>query len=180
MTEEQTAAVLEFDDIQGPCCAIVPFPTSGPISCCVSTTLRTAGRCWLLVPRVATAANWQDPPDKVWINVALTFQGLKALGVPQASLELLAGVPTRHGRTCGGNRRRRRAPRQLGEAFWHPRCPRALAYHLRRKTALEHRLELAPLTCTTCPACPSFTSWTPPCCQPCVRTSATATASVPP
>lgn len=40
-----------------------------------------------LIPYVATAANWQNPPEEAVINLALTYQGLKALGVPQSSLD---------------------------------------------------------------------------------------------
>src|SRR5215216_6506071 len=87
MTIEHSA-VLELDDIQGPVLRDRPLPYYGTY-----LLLRiddpTHGRemLRLLLPRVATAASWQNPPDKVWINVALTFQGLKALGVPQASLD---------------------------------------------------------------------------------------------
>lgn len=39
---------------------------------------------------VASAADVTSPAAEAWVNVALTFQGLKALGVPQASLESFA------------------------------------------------------------------------------------------
>ena len=83
MTDQQSA-VLELDDIQGPVLRNRPLPYWAYLLLRIDDP--THGREMLrLVPRVATAANWQDPPDKVWINVALTYQGLKALGVPQAS-----------------------------------------------------------------------------------------------
>jgi Dyp-type peroxidase family len=87
MTEQQSAA-LELDDIQGPVLRNRSLPYFGAY-----LLLRiddpTHGREILrrLAPRVASAGNWQNPADRAWINVVLTFQGLKALGVPQASLE---------------------------------------------------------------------------------------------
>src|SRR5580704_10652806 len=38
-------------------------------------------------PLVASAAHPESPAGDTWISVALSFQGLKALGVPQASLD---------------------------------------------------------------------------------------------
>ena len=40
-----------------------------------------------LAPKVTSAAGWRSVAGTGSINVALTFQGLKALGVPQASLD---------------------------------------------------------------------------------------------
>ena len=145
MTEEQSA-VLELDDIQGPVLRNRPLPYFGAY-----LLLRiddpTHGRemLRLLVPRVATAANWQNPPDKVWINVALTFQGLKALGVPQASLESFSPEFQQ------GMAARAEAIGDLGESapanwekpFGTQDVHVALAYTSGEETALEHRLDLA-------------------------------------
>ena len=88
MTEEQTAAVLEFDEHPGS-----RFAQSSP------SLLRglspAAYRQPYARPGDARASRSQgsygrqlaQSPDNVWINVALTYQGLKALGVPQASLD---------------------------------------------------------------------------------------------
>ena len=38
-------------------------------------------------PLVASAAHPESPAGDTWVSVALSFQGLKALGVPQASLD---------------------------------------------------------------------------------------------
>jgi Dyp-type peroxidase family len=87
MTEEHSAAVLEFEDIQGPVLRRRPIPYYGAYF-----VLRiddpSDGREMLrrLAPKVASAAGWEMPAASVRINVALTFQGLKVLGVPQASL----------------------------------------------------------------------------------------------
>ncbi len=40
-----------------------------------------------MCPLVASAAHPESPAGDTWVSVALSFQGLKALGVPQASLD---------------------------------------------------------------------------------------------
>jgi Dyp-type peroxidase family len=79
--------VLELDDIQSG--VLRPRPTPY-----VATYVlfrideRTAGRELMrrLSGVVSSAAHPESSPRDTWISVALTFQGLKALGVPQASL----------------------------------------------------------------------------------------------
>jgi Dyp-type peroxidase family len=79
---------LELDDIQGSVLRERPRPYAGAYF-----FLRLAdaeqGREFLrrLLPYVASATNWWTPPPKATINLALSFQGLMALGVPQASLD---------------------------------------------------------------------------------------------
>ena len=87
MTEPQTAA-LEFDDIQGPVLLPRPLPYFGAYFI-VRIDDPAQGRQMLgrLAPKVTSAATWHSAADTGSINVALTFQGLKALGVPQASLD---------------------------------------------------------------------------------------------
>ena len=145
MTEQQTA-LLELDDIQGPVLRNRPLPYFGTY-----LLLRiddpTHGRemLRLLTPRIASAANWHNPPDKVWINVALTFQGLKALGVPQASLESFSPEFQQ------GMAARAQAIGDLGESapsnwekpFGTQDVHVALAYTSGEEAALEHRLDLA-------------------------------------
>ena len=50
---------------------------------------RKAGRELMrrICPVVASAAHPQSPAGDTWLSVALSFHGLKALGVPQASLD---------------------------------------------------------------------------------------------
>ena len=50
---------------------------------------RNAGRELIrrIRPLVASAAHPESPAGDTWISVALSFQGLKALGVPQTSLD---------------------------------------------------------------------------------------------
>ena len=87
MTEPQTAA-LEFDDIQGPVLLPRPLPYFGAYFI-VRIDDPAQGRQMLgrLAPKVTSAAAWHSVADTGSMNVALTFQGLKALGVPQASLD---------------------------------------------------------------------------------------------
>src|SRR5438270_434838 len=80
--------VLELDDIQSG--VLRPRPT--PF---VATYIilriddRSAGRELMrrLSKVVASAAHPESPARDTWVSVALSLQGLKALGVPQASLE---------------------------------------------------------------------------------------------
>ncbi|WP_199812465.1 Dyp-type peroxidase [Streptomyces sp. NRRL S-337] len=83
--EEQ---VLELDDIQGTLLRQRPTPFTGAYF-----LLRIddpgGGRQMLarLVPHVASATQWWDPPNRAWLSVALSYSGLRALGVPQESLD---------------------------------------------------------------------------------------------
>ena len=82
---------LELDDIQNGVLHPRPFPY-------VATYIllriddRRAGRELLrrLIPEIASAANPTSPDRDAWLSVALTYQGLKAFGVPQASLDSFA------------------------------------------------------------------------------------------
>ena len=82
---------LQLDDIQGIILRDHPVPYFGaylllridnPVDGC--SLLRR------LAPRVASGINWQDHTDSAWFNVALTFEGLNALGVPEASIQSFA------------------------------------------------------------------------------------------
>src|SRR5229473_7742457 len=90
MTQPSTTP-LELDDIQGIILRDRPFPYFGAY-----LLLRIddpAQGCLLLrrlAPRVVSGINWQDHTDTAWFNVAFTFEGLKALGVPEASLQSFA------------------------------------------------------------------------------------------
>lgn len=84
---QPSKTTLELDDIQGIILRDRPFPYFGAY-----LLLRiddpTQG-CLLLrrlAPRVVSGINWQDRTDMAWFNVSFTFEGLKALGVPEASL----------------------------------------------------------------------------------------------
>jgi deferrochelatase/peroxidase EfeB len=78
---------LELDDLQGGILHPRPSPYVGTYFL-VRIDDRHDGREALsrLSRSIASAANWSATSDS-WLNVALTFQGLKALGVPQDSLD---------------------------------------------------------------------------------------------
>lgn len=40
-----------------------------------------------LIPHVAQAEDWWVPSIPAWLGIAFSYQGLKALGLPQASLD---------------------------------------------------------------------------------------------
>jgi Dyp-type peroxidase family len=86
-----TGSVLELDDIQSG--VLRPRPTPYAATYVVfRVDDRNAGRELIrrLHSVVASAAHPTSPAGDTWVSVALSFQGLKALGVPQASLDSFA------------------------------------------------------------------------------------------
>ena len=43
--------------------------------------------CRRIIPYIAPAEDWWVPSIPAWIGITFTYQGLKALGLPQASLD---------------------------------------------------------------------------------------------
>src|SRR5262245_60239280 len=86
MTTEATLA-LELDDIQAGALRPRPSPYAGAYFL-LRIDERRAGRELLrrLIPALASAADPADPAKQAWLSLALSFQGLQALGVPQSSL----------------------------------------------------------------------------------------------
>lgn len=87
MSTEQNAQ-LELDDIQSG--VLRPRPTPYVATyIAVRIDDRNAGRDLMrrVSQAVTSAANPDSPLADTWVSVALTYQGLKALGVPQASLD---------------------------------------------------------------------------------------------
>ncbi len=82
------STTLELDDIQSGALHGRPSPYVG-IHILLRIDDRHAGRELLrgLIPALAPASNPADPAQQAWVTAALTFQGLKALGVPQDSLD---------------------------------------------------------------------------------------------
>ncbi len=81
-------AALELDDIQGG--VLRPRPTPFAATYIVlRIDDRTAGRELMsrLSTVVASAAHPESPTRDTWVSLALSFQGLRALGVPKASLD---------------------------------------------------------------------------------------------
>src|SRR5437764_11584579 len=82
-----TVSALELEDIQSG--ALRPRPTPFAATYIIlRIDDRNAGRVLMrrLSEVVASAAHAESPTRDTWVSVALSFQGLKALGVPQASL----------------------------------------------------------------------------------------------
>jgi deferrochelatase/peroxidase EfeB len=87
MTTE-TSLTLELDDIQAGTLRSRPSPYAGAYILLRIDDHRS-GREMLrrLIPALSSAADPADPGKQAYISAALSFQGLKALGVPQDSLE---------------------------------------------------------------------------------------------
>ena len=85
---EETSADLELDDIQSGVLRPRPAPYAATYIL-VRIDDRKAGR--ELIRRasavVTSAANPERPTADTWVSVALTYHGLRALGVPQDSLD---------------------------------------------------------------------------------------------
>jgi Dyp-type peroxidase family len=79
---------LELDDIQSGVLRPRPSPYAATYLL-FRIDDRTAGRAMMdqLSRVVVSAADPHSPAADTWVSAALTFQGLKALGVPQSSLE---------------------------------------------------------------------------------------------
>ena len=80
--------MLELDDIQSGVLRPRPAPYAAAYVL-FRIDDRKAGRELIrrIRPLVASAAHPESPAGDTWVSVALSFQGLKALGVPQASLD---------------------------------------------------------------------------------------------
>lgn len=89
---ERSEGLLELDDIQAGVLRPRPSPYAATYVL-LRVDDRAAGR--ELLGRLSTvvksvAARISSPSDRVWVSLALTFSGLKALGVPEASLRSFA------------------------------------------------------------------------------------------
>lgn len=91
-----------------------------------------------LAAHIPSAAGWTDDRE-AWIGAALSFQGLKALGLPESSLKSFP-LPFQQGmaaraeqlRDIGGN-----APEHWDEAFRPGACHLALTIYARDEAALD-------------------------------------------
>jgi Dyp-type peroxidase family len=83
-----TESALELDDIQSGVLRPRPVPYAAAYVLFRIDEV-TAGRELMrrIRPVVASAAHPESPAGDTWVSVALSFQGLKALGVSQASLD---------------------------------------------------------------------------------------------
>src|SRR5215468_7379965 len=87
----EAKVTLELDDIQSGVLRPRPTPYSATYIL-FRIDDRKAGRELIrrLSAVVTSAANPTSPLADTWVSVALTYQGLKALGVPQDSLDTFA------------------------------------------------------------------------------------------
>jgi Dyp-type peroxidase family len=97
MAPVDTPVVLELDDIQNGVLHPRPSPYAGAYIM-VRIDDRRAGRELLrrLIPVLADATSPADPSRRARISAGLTFEGLRALGVPQDSLDSFP-LPFRQG-----------------------------------------------------------------------------------
>ena len=88
MTTVDTPVTLELDDIQNGALHPRPSPYVGAYIV-LRIDDRRAGRELLrtLIPSLADATSPMEPSHQAWVTAALSYQGLKALGVPQDTLD---------------------------------------------------------------------------------------------
>ncbi|MGK5023433.1 Dyp-type peroxidase [Janthinobacterium sp. RB2R34] len=136
---------LALDDIQALILRSRPEPYVG-IHAMLHIDDAEGGRDLLLrmAAHVPSAAGWTDDRD-AWMGVALSFEGLKALGVPDSSLASFPlpfqqGMAGRaeHLRDVGSN-----APEHWDEAFQPGTCHVALTIYARDEAALAVALAQA-------------------------------------
>lgn len=73
-----------------------PRRTSAHTLCCASTTGGPVVSCYGGCSALADATSPMDPSHQAWVSAGLSFQGLKALGVPQDTLDSFP-LPFRQG-----------------------------------------------------------------------------------
>ena len=93
---------LDLQDIQGTVLRPRPIPYFG--SYYVFTVDQADSALALLrriLPHITSAANWDAPAENAWINLTLSFEGLRKLGMPPQILngfprEFMQGMAARH------------------------------------------------------------------------------------
>jgi Dyp-type peroxidase family len=136
---------LALDDIQALILRSRPEPYVG-IHAMLHIDDAAGGRDLLrrMAEHIPSAAGWTDDRD-AWMGMALSFQGLKALGVPEASLSSFP-LPFQQGmaqraeqlRDVGDN-----APEHWDEAFQPGACHIALTIYARDEAALDVAIDKA-------------------------------------
>lgn len=138
--------ILDLDDIQATALRPRPAPYRGQY---VIVRISNAGdgreMIRRLIPHVAPASHWWEPQLPGWLGIVITFAGLKALGLPQESLdsfpaEFSQGMAARADvlRDTGGN-----APEHWEQPFGSDAVHVALAIYAQDEVTLEHVLGLA-------------------------------------
>src|SRR5215469_3436119 len=88
---QDSHVVLELDDIQSGILRPRPAPYAACYFALRIDDRRSGREVMRRAPNVvASAAHPSSPAGDAWISVSLTFHGLRALGVPQASLDTFA------------------------------------------------------------------------------------------
>jgi Dyp-type peroxidase family len=91
MADDATVPVLELDDIQSGVLRPRPSPYAATYILLRIDERRAGGELLRRLRDVVTSSAAPDRPGRdTWVSVALTFEGLKALGVPLASLDSFA------------------------------------------------------------------------------------------
>ena len=120
--------ILELDDIQSGVLRPRPAPYVATYIAFRIDDRRAGRELMRRASRVVTsAANPNSPLADTWVSIALTFWGLKALGVPQESLdsfswEFRQGMAARE----RVGRHRREQSGELGEATRDRECTRGV------------------------------------------------------
>src|SRR4026208_1168835 len=79
---------LEVSDIQATILRPRPSPYKGQyVILRIDDAVQGREMLRRIIPYVAPAEDWWVPSIPAWIGIAFTYQGLKALGLPQVSLD---------------------------------------------------------------------------------------------
>ena len=81
-----TTPIIELTEIQGNVLVAYAFPFARYLFCRIDDSRAARESLTHLTPLITTSELWEGPGPDVTTNVALSFQGLKKLGLPQESL----------------------------------------------------------------------------------------------
>jgi len=82
---------LELHDIQGTVLNNRPMPYFGSyVAFRINEAESARTMLQRLIPRITSAADWAQPRENAWINIAFTWEGLRRLGLSE---EILGGFP---------------------------------------------------------------------------------------
>ena len=86
--ESADGPTLEISDIQATILRPRPSPYKGEyVVLRIDEAAQGREMFRRIIPYVAPAEDWWVPSIPAWLGIAFTYQGLKALGLPQASLD---------------------------------------------------------------------------------------------
>ena len=137
---------IEVNDIQATVLRPRPSPYKGEyVVLRIDDAVQGREMIRRIIPYVAPAEEWWTPSIPAWLGIAFSYQGLKALGLPQASLdsfpeEFRQGIAARSEilRDIGDN-----APANWEYPFGTSNAHVALAIYSRDDNSLEAVLEQA-------------------------------------